>query len=53
MTAVLVVLPSPLLTMIVGLLGLVVSLIIKVISSDADDETLPASSLNQAYTVRE
>ena len=39
-TAVLLVLESPLLTMIVGLLGLVVSFTIKVMSSDAVDETL-------------
>ena len=42
-----------LLAVIVGLLGLVVSLIIKVISSEADDEIFPELSLNQVYTVRE
>ena len=51
-------LESPLLTLIEGLLGLVVSTIvvlftIKVMSSDAADETFPAVSLNQTYTVRE
>ena len=39
--------------LIVGLLGTVVSLTTKVIPSEADDETFPAVSLNQTYTVRE
>ena len=44
---------APLLMLMVGLLGAVVSLTTKVISSDAADETFPAVSLNQTYTVRE
>ena len=46
-------LESPLLMLIVGLLGAVVSLTTKVMPSEADDETFPAVSLNQTYTVRE
>ena len=44
---------APLLMLIVGLLGAVVSLTTKVMPSEADDETFPAVSLNQTYTVRE
>ena len=44
---------SPLLIEIVGLLGAVVSLIMRVIPSEAEAETFPATSLNQTYTVRE
>ena len=53
LTTVFDVLPAPLLMLIVGLLGTVVSLTTKVIPSEADDETFPAVSLNQTYTVRE
>ena len=53
LTTVLLVLESPLLMLIVGLLGAVVSLTTKVMPSEADDETFPAVSLNQTYTVRE
>ena len=44
---------SPVLMLIVGLLGAVVSLTTKVIPSEAESETFPAVSLNQTYTVRE
>ena len=44
---------APLLMLMVGLLGAVVSLTTKVIPSETDDETFPAVSLNQTYTVRE
>ena len=37
---------------VVETVGEVVSVTIKVIPSEADDETLPASSLNHTYTVR-
>ena len=53
LTTVLLVLESPLLMLMVGLLGAVVSLTTKVMPSEADDETFPAVSLNQTYTVRE
>ena len=53
LTTVLLVVESPLLMLMVGLLGAVVSLTTKVIPSEADDETFPAVSLNQTYTVRE
>ncbi len=52
-TLVEVVLLSPVLMVIVGLLGAVVSLTAKVITSEAESETFPAVSLNQTYTVRE
>ena len=52
-TSVFDVLLAPLLMLIVGLLGAVVSLTTKVMPSEADDETFPAVSLNQTYTVRE
>ena len=52
-TLVEVVLLSPVLMLIVGLPGTVVSLTTKVITSEAESETYPASSLNQTYTVRE
>ena len=52
-TLVEVVLLSPVLMLIVGLLGTVVSLITKVMLSEAEVETLPLESLNQTYTVRE
>ena len=48
-----VVLLSPVLMLIVGLLGTVVSLTTKVMLSEAEVETFPAVSLNQTYTVRE
>ena len=48
-----VVLLSPVLMLIVGLHGAVVSLTTKVMPSEAESETLPAESLNQTYTVRE
>ena len=44
---------SPVLMLIVGLLGTVVSLTTKVMPSEAEAETFPAVSLNQTYTVRE
>ena len=44
---------APLLMLIVGLLGTVVSLTTKVMPSEAEAETFPAVSLNQTYTVRE
>jgi len=53
LTTVFDVLLAPLLMLIVGLLGAVVSLTTKVMPSEADDEIFPAASLNQAYTVRE
>ena len=52
-TLVEVVLSAPELMLIVGLLGAVVSLTTKVMPSEADDETFPAVSLSQTYTVRE
>ena len=52
-TAVFDVLLAPLLMLIVGLLGTVVSLTTKVMPSEAEVETFPAVSLNQTYTVRE
>ena len=52
-TLVEVVLLAPLLMLIVGLLGTVVSLTTKVMPSEAESETFPAVSLNQTYTVRE
>ena len=52
-TAVFDVLLAPLLMLIVGLLGTVVSLTTKVMPSEAESETFPAVSLNQTYTVRE
>ena len=52
-TLVEVVLLSPVLILMVGLLGAVVSLTTKVMLSEAEDETFPAVSLNQTYTVRE
>ena len=52
-TAVFDVLLAPLLMLIVGLLGTVVSLTTKVMPSEAEAETFPAASLNQTYTVRE
>ena len=52
-TLVEVVLLSPVLMLIVGLLGTVVSLTTKVMLSEAEAETFPAVSLNQTYTVRE
>ena len=52
-TLVEVVLLAPLLMLIVGLLGTVVSLTTKVMLSEAEAETFPAVSLNQTYTVRE
>ena len=52
-TLVEVVLRSPVLMLIVGLLGTVVSLTTKVMLSEAEAETFPAVSLNQTYTVRE
>ena len=52
-TLVEVVLLSPVLMLIVGLLGTVVSLTTKVMPSEAESETFPAVSLNQTYTVRE
>ena len=52
-TLVEVVLLSPVLMLIVGLLGAVVSLTTKVMPSEAEAETFPAASLNQTYTVRE
>ena len=48
-----VVLLSPVLMLIVGLLGTVVSLTNKVMPSETEAETFPAVSLNQTYTVRE
>ena len=48
-----VVLLAPLLMLIVGLLGTVVSLTTKVMLSEAEVETFPAASLNQTYTERE
>ncbi len=53
LTTVFDVLPAPLLMLIVGLLGTVVSLTTKVMPSEAEAETFPAASLNQTYTVRE
>ena len=53
LTTVFDVLLAPLLMLMVGLLGAVVSLTTKVIPSEADDETFPTASLNQTYTVRE
>ena len=53
LTTVLLVLESPLLMLIVGLLGAVVSLTTKVMLSEAEAETFPSVSLNQTYTVRE
>ena len=53
LTTVFDVLPSPLLMLIVGLLGTVVSLATKVMPSEAKAETFPAASLNQTYTVWE
>ena len=47
------VLLAPLLMLIVGLLGTVVSLTTKVMPSETEVETFPATSLNQTYTVRE
>ena len=47
------VLLAPLLMLIVGLLGTVVSLTTKVMPSETEVETFPAVSLNQTYTVRE
>ena len=52
-TLVEVVLMSPVLMLIVGLLGTVVSLTTKVMPSEAEAETFPVESLNQTYTVRE
>ena len=52
-TTVLEVLELSLLILIDGLLGAVVSLITKVMLSEAEAETFPAVSLNQTYTVRE
>ena len=52
-TLVEVVLLSPVLMLIVGLLGTVVSLTTKVMPSKAESETFPAVSLNQTYTLRE
>ena len=52
-TLVEVVLLSPVLMLIVGLPGTVVSLITKVMLSEAEAETFPSVSLNQTYTVRE
>ena len=53
LTTVFDVLLAPLLMLIVGLLGTVVSLTTKVMPSEAEVETFPAVSLNQTYTVRE
>ena len=53
LTTVFDVLLAPLLMLMVGLLGAVVSLTTKVIPSEADDEIFPAVSLNQMYSVRE
>ena len=53
LTTVFDVLLSPVLMLIVGLLGTVVSLTTKVMPSEAEAETFPAVSLNQTYTVRE
>ena len=53
LTTVFDVLLSPVLMLIVGLLGTVVSLTTKVMPSEAESETFPAVSLNQTYTVRE
>ena len=53
LTTVFDVLLAPLLMLIVGLLGSVVSLTTKVMLSEAESETFPAVSLNQTYTVRE
>ena len=53
LTTVFDVLLAPLLMLIVGLLGTVVSLTTKVMLSEAEAETFPAVSLNQTYTVRE
>ena len=53
LTTVFDVLLAPLLMLIVGLLGTVVSLTTKVMPSEAEAETFPAVSLNQTYTVRE
>ena len=44
---------SPVLMLIVGLPGTVVSLTAKVMPSEAEAETFPSVSLNQTYTVRE
>ena len=52
-TLVEVVLLSPVLMLMVGLPGTVVSLTTKVMPSEAEAETFPAVSLNQTYTVRE
>ena len=52
-TLVEVVLLSPVLMLIVGLPGTVVSLTTKVMPSEAEAEIFPAVSLNQTYTVRE
>ena len=52
-TLVEVVLLSPVLMLIVGLLGTVVSLTTKVMPSETEVETFPAASLNQTYTERE
>ena len=52
-TLVVVVMLSPVLMLMVGLPGAVVSLTTKVMLSEAESETFPAVSLNQTYTVRE
>ena len=52
-TLVEVVLLSPVLMLMVGLPGAVVSLTTKVMLSEAESETFPSVSLNQTYTVRE
>ena len=52
-TLVEVVLLSPVLMLMVGLPGAVVSLTTKVMPSEAEAETFPAESLNQTYKVRE
>ena len=53
LTTVFDVLLSPVLMLMVGLPGAVVSLTTKVMLSEAEAETFPAVSLNQTYTVRE
>ena len=53
LTTVFDVLLSPVLMLIVGLPGTVVSLTTKAMLSEAEAETFPSMSLNQTYTVRE
>ena len=53
LTTVFDVLLAPVLMLMVGLPGTVVSLTTKVIPSEAEAEIFPAVSLNQTYTVRE